>query len=41
MAMSAKFAVVISFDAIYVYSAELFPTVVRWLFNGKHTLIYI
>ena len=30
MAMSAKFFVFISFDAVYVYSAELFPTVIRY-----------
>ena len=29
MAMTAKFFVMISFDAVYVYTAELFPTVVR------------
>ena len=29
MALAAKFFVFISFDAVYVYSAELFPTVVR------------
>ena len=30
MAMLAKFFVFISFDAVYVYAAELFPTVVRY-----------
>ena len=29
MALGAKFFVFISFDAVYVYSAELFPTVIR------------
>lgn len=29
MAMSAKFFIFISFDAVYVYAAELFPTVIR------------
>ena len=30
MAMLAKFFVFISFDAVYVYAAELFPTVIRY-----------
>ena len=29
MALAAKFFVFISFDAVYVYSAELFPTAIR------------
>ena len=29
MAIAAKFFVFISFDAVYVYSAELFPTTIR------------
>ncbi|XP_022803502.1 solute carrier family 22 member 15-like [Stylophora pistillata] len=37
MAMSAKFFVFISFDAIYVYSAELFPTVIRNIGMGTST----
>ena len=40
MAMSAKFAVMVSYDAIYVYSAELFPTVVRQLVNAKQIFYY-
>jgi len=32
MAVIAKFFVFMSFAAIYVYSAELFPTVVRYAF---------
>ena len=30
MAMLAKFFIFISFDAVYVYAAELFPTVIRY-----------
>ena len=30
MALTAKFFITVSFDAIYVFSAELFPTVVRY-----------
>ena len=30
MAILAKFFVFISFDAVYVYAAELFPTVIRY-----------
>ena len=30
MALLAKFFVFISFDAVYVYAAELFPTVIRY-----------
>ncbi|KAK3740890.1 hypothetical protein QZH41_013408 [Actinostola sp. cb2023] len=37
MAMAAKFFVFMSFDAIYVYSAELFPTVVRNVGMGSST----
>lgn len=32
MAMVAKFFIFISFDAVYVYAAELFPTVIRYGF---------
>ena len=31
MAMLAKFFIFISFDAVYVYAAELFPTVIRYV----------
>ena len=31
MAMVAKFFIFISFDAVYVYAAELFPTVIRYI----------
>jgi len=30
MALKAKFFIFISFDAVYVYAAELFPTVIRY-----------
>ena len=30
MALLAKFFIFISFDAVYVYAAELFPTVIRY-----------
>ena len=30
MALTAKFFITVSFNAIYVFSAELFPTVVRY-----------
>lgn len=30
MALTAKFFITVSLNAIYVYSAELFPTVVRY-----------
>ena len=30
MALAAKFFVFISFAAVYVFSTELFPTVIRW-----------
>lgn len=30
MALLAKFFVFISFDAVYVYAAEPFPTVIRY-----------
>ena len=30
MALNAKFFIFISFDAVYVYAAELFPTVIRY-----------
>ena len=30
MAMLAKFFIFISFDAVYVYAAELFPTGIRY-----------
>jgi len=37
MAMLAKFFVFISFDAVYVYAAELFPTVIRNIGMGSST----
>ncbi|XP_078378347.1 organic cation transporter protein-like [Oculina patagonica] len=37
MAMSAKFFIFISFDAVYVYAAELFPTVIRNIGMGSST----
>ena len=37
MAMLAKFFIFISFDAVYVYAAELFPTVIRYgMIRGSH-----
>ena len=37
MAMLAKFFIFISFDAVYVYAAELFPTVIRYgMIRGWH-----
>ncbi|EDO42171.1 predicted protein, partial [Nematostella vectensis] len=35
--MTAKFFVMVSFDAIYVYAAELFPTVIRNIGMGTST----
>ena len=33
----AKFWIMISFDGVYIYSSELFPTVVRYVQNiGVH-----
>lgn len=33
----AKFWIMISFDGVYIYSSELFPTVVRYVYNvGVH-----
>lgn len=33
----AKFWIMISFDGVYIYSSELFPTVVRYVLNvGVH-----
>ncbi|XP_078376214.1 organic cation transporter protein-like [Oculina patagonica] len=37
MALGAKFFVFISFDAVYVYSAELFPTTIRNIGMGSST----
>ncbi|XP_078378344.1 organic cation transporter protein-like [Oculina patagonica] len=37
MALSAKFFIFISFDAVYVYAAELFPTVIRNIGMGTST----
>lgn len=37
MAMLAKFFIFISFDAVYVYAAELFPTVIRNIGMGSST----
>ncbi|PFX33207.1 Solute carrier family 22 member 5 [Stylophora pistillata] len=37
MALAAKFFVFISFDAVYVYSAELFPTAIRNIGMGSST----
>ena len=41
MAMLAKFFIFISFDAVYVYAAELFPTVIRYvsLYLCPHSLL--
>ncbi|XP_020616372.1 organic cation transporter protein-like isoform X1 [Orbicella faveolata] len=37
MALLAKFFIFISFDAVYVYAAELFPTVIRNIGMGSST----
>ena len=39
MAMLAKFFIFISFDAVYVYAAELFPTVIRYVLLHPSILI--
>ena len=39
MALLAKFFIFISFDAVYVYAAELFPTVIRYDLYQERVLL--
>lgn len=36
LAMIGKFGITASLSIIYVYSAEVFPTVIRWVLPSKH-----